>query len=82
MDRSGQHHGSWGSTGAPLPAKRESANTRQDHAHEQVVPTVKSTIPSSRTDFHSAMTAAIDTLKELLHGGANEEAMKLIARFT
>ena len=36
---------------------------------------------STRTDFHSAVTAAIGTLKGPLHGGANEEAMKLIERF-
>jgi len=37
---------------------------------------------STRTDYHSAITAAIGTLKGPLHGGANEEAMKLIDRFT
>lgn len=36
---------------------------------------------STRTDYHSAITAAIGTLKGPLHGGANEEAMKLIERF-
>ncbi|MRR38056.1 2-methylcitrate synthase [bacterium] len=36
---------------------------------------------STRTDYHSAITAAIGTLKGPLHGGANEEAMKLIDRF-
>lgn len=37
---------------------------------------------STRTDYHSAITAAIGTLKGPLHGGANEEAMKLIDRFS
>jgi 2-methylcitrate synthase len=36
---------------------------------------------STRTDYHSAITAGIGTLKGPLHGGANEEAMKLIERF-
>ncbi len=36
---------------------------------------------STRSDYHSAVTAAIGTLKGPLHGGANEEAMKLIERF-
>jgi len=35
----------------------------------------------ARTDYYSAITAAIGTLKGPLHGGANEEAMKLIDRF-
>jgi 2-methylcitrate synthase len=33
------------------------------------------------TDFYSAITAAIGTLRGPLHGGANEAAMQLIARF-
>ena len=33
------------------------------------------------SDFHSAVTAAIGTLKGPLHGGANEAAMELIERF-
>ena len=32
-------------------------------------------------DFHSAVTAAIGTLRGPLHGGANEAAMELIERF-
>lgn len=36
---------------------------------------------STRTDKYSAVTAAIATLKGPLHGGANEEAMRLIERF-
>lgn len=32
-------------------------------------------------DFHSAITAAIGTLRGHLHGGANEAAMELIQRF-
>lgn len=33
------------------------------------------------SDYHSAITAAIGTLRGPLHGGANEEAMRLIAQF-
>ncbi len=36
---------------------------------------------STLTDFYSAITSAIGTLRGPLHGGANEEAMNLIARF-
>lgn len=36
---------------------------------------------STLTDFYSAITAAIGTLRGSLHGGANEEAMLLIQRF-
>lgn len=37
-------------------------------------------VASTRSDFHSAMTAAIGALRGPLHGGANEAAMALIAR--
>ena len=33
---------------------------------------------SSFTDYHSAITAAIGSLKGKLHGGANEQAMKML----
>jgi 2-methylcitrate synthase len=36
---------------------------------------------STLSDFHSAVTSAIGTLRGPLHGGANEEAMRLISRF-
>ncbi len=36
---------------------------------------------STLSDFYSAVTSAIGTLRGPLHGGANEESMKLIARF-
>ncbi|HEY3489939.1 MAG TPA: citrate/2-methylcitrate synthase [Candidatus Deferrimicrobiaceae bacterium] len=36
---------------------------------------------STLTDFYSAVTSAIGTLRGPLHGGANEEAMRLIDRF-
>lgn len=36
---------------------------------------------STLTDFYAAVTSAIGTLRGPLHGGANEEAMKLISRF-
>jgi 2-methylcitrate synthase len=36
---------------------------------------------STLTDFYSAITAAIGTLKGPLHGGANEAAMELIEKF-
>ena len=36
---------------------------------------------STLSDFYSAVTSAIGTLRGPLHGGANEEAMKLISRF-
>ena len=36
---------------------------------------------STLSDFHSAITSAIGTLRGPLHGGANEEAMRLISRF-
>ncbi|HWE01431.1 MAG TPA: 2-methylcitrate synthase [Tepidisphaeraceae bacterium] len=36
---------------------------------------------STLSDFYSAITAAIGTLKGPLHGGANEAAMELIERF-
>jgi 2-methylcitrate synthase len=36
---------------------------------------------STLTDCYAAVTAAIGTLRGPLHGGANEEAMKLISRF-
>lgn len=34
------------------------------------------------TDFYSAMTTAIGTLRGPLHGGANEKTMELLARFS
>ena len=37
---------------------------------------------STLSDFYSAITSAIGTLRGPLHGGANEEAMRLIGRFT
>ena len=37
---------------------------------------------STLADFHSAITSGIGTLRGPLHGGANEEAMALIQRFT
>ncbi len=36
---------------------------------------------STLSDFYSAVTSAIGTLRGALHGGANEEAMRLISRF-
>ena len=36
---------------------------------------------STLSDFYSAITAAIGTLRGPLHGGANEAAMELISRF-
>jgi 2-methylcitrate synthase len=36
---------------------------------------------STLSDIYSAVVAAVGTLKGPLHGGANEEAMKLILRF-
>ncbi len=33
------------------------------------------------SDFYSAICSAIGTLRGPLHGGANEEALKLIERF-
>ncbi len=36
---------------------------------------------STLPDFHAAVTSAIGTLRGPLHGGANEEAMRLIDRF-
>src|SRR5437868_10075093 len=36
---------------------------------------------STLADFHSAITSGIGTLRGPLHGGANEEAMRLILRF-
>ncbi len=36
---------------------------------------------STLSDFHSAITAAIGTLRGPLHGGANEAAMELIQQF-
>lgn len=36
---------------------------------------------STLTDFYSAITAAIATLKGPLHGGANEAAMELVSKF-
>ena len=38
-------------------------------------------VASTLSDFHSAMTAGIAALRGPLHGGANEAAMELIARF-
>jgi 2-methylcitrate synthase len=37
---------------------------------------------STLSDFHSAVTGGIGTLRGPLHGGANEAAMELIQRFT
>ncbi|MEJ7592198.1 MAG: citrate/2-methylcitrate synthase [Planctomycetaceae bacterium] len=37
---------------------------------------------STLSDFHSAITAAIGTLRGPLHGGANEQAMELLSRFS
>ena len=39
------------------------------------------TAASTLTDFHSAITAAIGTLRGPLHGGANEAALDLISSF-
>ena len=39
------------------------------------------TAASTLTDFHSAVTAAIGTLRGPLHGGANEAALDLISSF-
>ncbi len=39
------------------------------------------TIASTLSDFYSAVTGAIGALRGPLHGGANEAAMELIARF-
>jgi len=36
---------------------------------------------STLSDFYSAVTSAIGTLRGPLHGGANEEAMRLISRY-
>lgn len=36
---------------------------------------------STESDFYSAVTSAIGTLRGALHGGANEEAMHLISKF-
>jgi 2-methylcitrate synthase len=36
---------------------------------------------STLSDFYSAITSGIGTLRGPLHGGANEEAMRLISRF-
>jgi 2-methylcitrate synthase len=36
---------------------------------------------STESDFYSAITSAIGTLRGPLHGGANEEAMRLISMF-
>ena len=36
---------------------------------------------ATRSDFYSAITSAIGTLRGPLHGGANEAAMELIERF-
>lgn len=36
---------------------------------------------STQSDFYSAIVSAIGTLRGPLHGGANEEAMKLISQF-
>ena len=36
---------------------------------------------STLADFYSAITSAIGTLRGPLHGGANEEAMRLISRY-
>jgi 2-methylcitrate synthase len=36
---------------------------------------------STLSDFYSAITSAIGTLRGPLHGGANEEAMRMISRF-
>jgi 2-methylcitrate synthase len=36
---------------------------------------------STLADFYAAVTAAIGTLRGPLHGGANEEAMRLISRY-
>lgn len=36
---------------------------------------------STLADFYAAITAAIGTLRGPLHGGANEEAMRLLGRF-
>ena len=40
------------------------------------------TIASTLSDFYSAITGGIGALRGPLHGGANEEALKLIRRFS
>ncbi|KAF0216069.1 MAG: 2-methylcitrate [Geobacteraceae bacterium] len=50
--------------------------------HEFNASTFSARVTSSTlSDFHSAVTSAIGTLRGPLHGGANEEAMRLISRF-
>jgi 2-methylcitrate synthase len=50
--------------------------------HEYNASTFSARVTSSTlSDFYSAITSAIGTLSGPLHGGANEEAMKLISRF-
>lgn len=51
--------------------------------HEFNASTFSARVTSSTlSDFYSAITSAIGTLRGPLHGGANEEAMRLIGRFT
>jgi 2-methylcitrate synthase len=50
--------------------------------HEFNASTFSARVTSSTlSDFYSAITSAIGTLRGPLHGGANEEAMRLIGRF-
>jgi 2-methylcitrate synthase len=50
--------------------------------HEFNASTFSARVTSSTlADFYGAVTAAIGTLRGPLHGGANEEAMRLISRF-
>ncbi len=71
-----------GATPKPLHARAMDASLILYAEHEFNASTFAARVAASTlADFYSAITAGIGTLRGPLHGGANEAAMELIARF-
>ncbi len=72
-----------GSTPNALAVKAMDASLILYAEHEFNASTFTARVTASTlSDLHSAMTAAIGTLRGPLHGGANEQAMELLSRFS
>ncbi|GMR04007.1 MAG: hypothetical protein BMS9Abin22_530 [Gammaproteobacteria bacterium] len=66
----------------PLPTRALDVSLILYAEHEFNASTFAARVAASTlSDFYSAITAAISTLRGPLHGGANEAAMELIARY-
>jgi 2-methylcitrate synthase len=72
----------YGRTPDELPRRAVDASLILYAEHEFNASTFSARVTASTlADFYAAVTSAIGTLRGPLHGGANEEAMKLISRF-